>query len=90
MLPDEGQDIRTALEEKNSEINKQLEKRKEKKWKKFTGQPDYGYYTPNTGSHKEENLKNRSPKEVIVNDMQLQRNVTVHKQKKGSYEEIVK
>ena len=27
---------------------------------KFTGSPDYGYYTPKTDSHKEKKLKSRS------------------------------
>ena len=69
---------------------KQLEKRREKKWKKFTGRPDYGYYTPKTESLKEKILKSRSPKQVTVNDTQLHRNVTVRKKKKRSYAEIVK
>ena len=52
------------------------------------GRPDYGYYTPKTDSHKEENLKSMSWKQVIVNGMQLHRNVTVRK--KGSYAEFVR
>ena len=85
-----SQDIRPALEEKNHEMNKQLEKRREKKWKKFMGCPDYGYYTPKTESLKEKNLKSRSPKQVTVNDTQSHRNVTVRKKNKRSYAEIVK
>ena len=54
------------LEEKSREMKKQLEKRRENKSKKFTGRPDYGYYTPKTDSHKEEYLKSRSPKQVTV------------------------
>ena len=54
------------LEEKSREMKKQLEKRREKKRKKFTGCPDYGYYTPKTDSHKEKYLKSRSPKQVTV------------------------
>ena len=82
-FPDESQDIRTTLDKKNREMKKQLEKRREKKWDKFTGRPDYGYYTP-------KNLKSRSPKQLIVNSTQLHRNVTFHKKKKRSYAEIVK
>ena len=53
MFPGEVQNIRTSLEEKNREIKKQLEKRREKKSKKFTERPDYRYYTPKTekGDH---------------------------------------
>ena len=35
------------------------------------GRQDYGYYTPKTDSHKEENLKSMSSKQVIVNGMQF-------------------
>ena len=84
-FPNESQDIRTTLEEKNREVKKQLKKSRERKWKKFTGRPDCGYYTSKTDSHKEENLKSRSPKQVIVNGTQLHRNVTVRKKKKRSY-----
>ena len=53
LFPGEVQNIRTSLEEKNREIKKQLEKRREKKSKKFTERPDYRYYTPKTekGDH---------------------------------------
>ena len=59
-------------------------------WAKFMGHPDYGYYTPKTDSRKKENLKTRSPKQVIVNDRQLHRNFRVSKNKKRSYVEIIK
>ena len=52
--------------------------------------PDYGYYTPKTDPLKEENLKNRSSKQVIVNATQVHRNLTVCKKKKRSYIEIAK
>ena len=57
---------------------------------KFTDRPDYGYYTPKTDSNKEETLKSRSPKQVIVKDMQLDRNVIVRKKKKRNCAEFVK
>ena len=69
LFPDESQDIRPALEEKNHEMKKQLEKGREKKWKKFTGSPDYGHYTPKAKSLKEKKLKSRSPKQVTVNEL---------------------
>ena len=54
------------------------------------GHPDYGYYSPKTKSHKEENIKSKSPKQVTVNGTQLHRSVTARKKKKRSYVEIVK
>ena len=44
----------------------------------------YGYCTPKTDSHKEEKLKIRSWKQVIVNNMQFYRKVTVRQKKKTS------
>ena len=59
---EESQDIRPALEEKNHEMKKQLEKGREKKWKKFTGSPDYGHYTPKAKSLKEKKTKKQVTK----------------------------
>ena len=56
----------------------------------FTGRPYYGYHTPKIDSYKEENFKSKLPKQVIVNDTQLHRNVTVRKNKRRSYVENVK
>lgn len=56
----------------------------------FTGRPDYGSYILKTDSHKEENLKTKSPKQVTFNGTQLYRNVTPCKKKERGYVEIAK
>ena len=64
-------------------MKEKLEKRREKKWKKFTNCPNYGYYSPKVDPPDQQFLVS-SPKEVIAaNDSSsLYRNVTARKNKR--------
>ena len=47
LFPNDQREVKNILREKNQNIEKQLERRRQKKWKKFIDQPNYGYYIPN-------------------------------------------
>ena len=74
-------------------MKEKLKKRREKKWKKFTNLPNYGYYSPKVDLLHQQVLVS-SPKEVVVaNDSSnLHRNVTARKNKRKtkSYAEVIK
>ena len=42
---DQGE-VRKHLKEWNRKLKEQPKKRREKKWKKFTNRPNYGYFSP--------------------------------------------
>ena len=68
-------------------------KRREKKWKKFTNRPNYGYYSRKGDPPHQQVLVSKPEEAVEANDSSsLHRNVTVrkNKRKKKSYAEIVK
>ena len=94
LFPNDKGEVKNILREKNQNIEKQLERRRRKKWKKFIDRPNYGYYIPN------ENPGEKSVIEPpqIINRVQstdnirseLDENVTVRKGKEKSYAEIVR
>ena len=47
LFPNDQGEVKNILREKNQNIEKQLKQRRQKKWKKFTFRPNYGYYVPN-------------------------------------------
>ena len=81
------------MKENNRNLKEKLKERREKKWKKFTNRPSYGYYSPKVDPPHQQVLVS-NPKEVVAaNDLSnLHRNVTTrkNKRKKKSYAEIVK
>ena len=93
LFPEDQEEIRKHLKEKNRKLNEKLKKRREKNWKKFTNRPNCGYYSPKIDPPHQQILVS-SPKEVAVaNDSSsLHRNVTArkNKRKRKSYAEIVK
>ena len=93
LFPEDQEEVRKHLKEKNRKLKEKLKNRREKKWKKFTYRPNYGYYSPIVDPPHQQVLVS-SPKEVVaVNDSSsLHRNVTVRKDKRQrkSYAEIVK
>ena len=82
LFPEDQEEIRKHLKEKNRKLNEKLKKRREKKWKKFTNRPNCGYYSPKIDPPHQQILVS-SPKEVAVaNDSSsLHRNVTARKNK---------
>ena len=47
LFPNDQGEVKNILRENNRNTQKQLEQRREKKWKKFIDRPNYGYYVPN-------------------------------------------
>ena len=90
LFPEDQEEVRKHLKEKNRKLKEKLKHRREKKWKKFTYRPNYGYYSPIVDPPHQQVLVS-SPKEVVaVNDSSsLHRNVTVRKDKRQR-KEIVK
>ena len=43
---------------------------------KFTGRPDYGYYTPKTESHKEKNFKKQVIKTSNCQEYAVEQNIS--------------
>ena len=80
-FPEDQEAVRKHLKEKNRKLKEQLKKRREKKSKKFTTHPNYGYYSPKVDPPQ---LLVSSSKEVVAaNDSSgLSRNVTVRKSKR--------
>ena len=86
--------LRNILREKNQNIEKQLEQRKKKKWKKFIDQPNYGYYILNENPGEKSVIE---PPQIIdrvqsTDNLRSKshKNVTVRKGKKNNYAEIVR
>ena len=93
LFPGDQEEVRKHLKDKNGKLKEKLKKRREKKWKKFTNHPNYGYYLPK-GDPPHQKVLVSSPEEVVeANDSSsLHRNVIVrkNKRKRRSYAEIVK
>ena len=93
LFPEDQEEIRKHLKEKNRKLKEKLKKWREKKWKMFTNRPNYGYYSPKVDPQHQQVLV-CSPKEAVAtNDsLSLHRNVTArkNKRKRKSYPEIVK
>ena len=93
LFPEDPEEVRKHLKEKNRKLKEQLKKPREKKWEKFTNRSSYGYYSPIVDLPHQQLLVS-SPKEIVAaNDSSsLYRNVTVrkNKRKRKSYAEIVK
>ena len=93
LFPEGQEEVRKHLKEKNHKLKEKLKKRREKKWKKFTNHPNYGYYSPK-GDPPHQQVLVSSPEEVVAaNDSSnLHRNVTArkNKRKRKSYAEVVK
>ena len=92
LFPEGQEEVRKHLKEKNHKLKEKLKKRREKKWKKFTNHPNYGYYSPK-GDPPHQQVLVSSPEDSspVANDSSsLHRNVTVckNKRKRKSYMEI--
>ena len=90
---DQGE-VKNFLRENNQNKEKQLKQRIQKKQKKFTGQPNYGYYVPNENPGEKSVIDPTKMTDRIrpVNDVkkELRKNITVRRGKKKSYAEIVR
>ena len=93
LFPEDQEGVINHLKEKNHKLKEKLKKRREKKWKKFTNRPNYGYYSRKSDLPHQQVLVS-SPEEVVgaSDSSSLHRNVTVrkNKRKRRSYAEIVK
>ena len=93
LFPEDQEGVINHLKEKNHKLKEKLKKRREKKWKKFTNRPNYGYYS-RKGDLPHQQVLVSSPEEVVgaSDSSSLHRNVTVrkNKRKRKSYAEIVK
>ena len=80
LFPEDQEEVRKHLKEKNRKLKEKLKKRREKKWKKFSNHSNYGYYSLK-GDPPHQQVLVSSPEEVVTtNDSSsLHRNVTVRK-----------
>ena len=93
LFPEDQEEVRKHLKEKNRKLKEKLKNRTEKKWKKFTNRPNYGYSSPIVDPPHQQVLVSSLKEVVAVNDSSsLHRNVTIRKEKRQrkSYAEIVK
>ena len=93
LFPEDQEEVRKHLKEKNRKLKEKLKKRREKKWKKFTNRPNYGYYSPKVDTPHQEVLVSSPKEEVAANDSSsLHRKITdlKNKRKRKSYAEIAK
>ena len=87
LFPEDQEEIIKHLKENNRKLKEKLKNRRERKWKKFTNRPNYGYYSPKVDPPHQQVLIS-SPKEVVAaNDLSsLHRNVTAfHSNLKFTY-----
>ena len=94
LFPNDQGKVKNILREKNQNIEKQLEQRRQKKWKKFTDWPNCGYYILNENPGEKSVIE---PSQIIdriqsIDNVksELHKNITVCKWKKKSYAEIVR
>ena len=64
LFPEDQEEIRNHLKEKNRKLKEKLKKLREKKWKKFTNRLNYGYYSPKCDPPHQQVLVS-SPEEVV-------------------------
>ena len=63
LFPEDQEEFRKHLKENNRNLKEKLKERREKKWKKFTNRPNYGYYSPKVDPPHQQVLVS-NPKEV--------------------------
>ena len=89
LFPNDQGEVKNILRENNRNTEKQLEQRREKKWKKFIDRPNYGYYVPNENPDEKSVIE---PTQIIermqsVDNIksELHKNIAVCKGKKKNY-----
>ena len=81
LFPEDQEEVKKYLKEKSHNLKEQLKKRREKKWKKFTNRPNYGYYSPKLDPPHQQLLVS-GPKEAVAANDQIYTEILVCKDKR--------
>ena len=81
LFPEDQEEVKKYLKEKSHNLKEQLKKRREKKLKKFTNRPNYGYYSPKLDPPHQQLLVS-GPKEAVAANDQIYTEILVCKDKR--------
>ena len=68
LFPEDQEEVKKYLKKKSHNLKEQIKKRREKKWKKFTNRPNYGYYSPKLDPPYQQLLVSGPKEAVAAND----------------------